>query len=245
MAAELVRLKVDLIVTQGTPASLAAKRATATIPIVMPAVGDPVGSGLVTNLARPGGNITGFTYFAEEVNAKRPEILRETVPRIKRVAVLVNTDNPSAMQSFRATEAVAILLKIELQQFSVRRADDFEGVFAAMDAKRVDAVMAVDDAVLNVNAKRIADYAIKRRLPSIGIAELAEAGGLMSYGINLPALYRRGALLVDKILKGTKPGDISIERPTTFELVINQKAVKALGLTIPQAVLLRADRVIE
>lgn len=245
LAAELVRLKVDVLITQGTPSALAAKQATATIPIVMPAVGDPIRSGLVTNLARPGGNITGFTYFTAELSAKRLELLKEVLPRIKRVAVLVNPDNASTMNDFRTVEVAARSLKVELQQFDVRSADDIESAFSSMAKKHIDAVVAVDDAVLNINVKRIAEIAAKKRLPAIGITELAEAGGLISYGMNFAEMYRRSASFIDKIFKGAKPGDIPIERPTIFELIVNQKTAKALGIKFPQSILVQATKVIE
>ena len=245
LAAELVRLKVDVLVTQGTPSAFAAKRATTTIPIVMPGVADPVASGLVASLARPGGNITGFTYFVDELNAKRLELLKETFPRITRIAVLSNPDNPATGPMLKAMGLAAKSLKLSLEHFDVRAPDDIESAFAAMGAKKIDAVAVVDDSILNINAKGIADLAAQRRLPSIGIPELANAGGLIGYGINILEMYRRAALLVDKILKGAKPSELPIERPTTFEMVINLKTAKALGLTIPPPLLLRADRVIE
>jgi putative ABC transport system substrate-binding protein len=245
LAAELIGLKVDVLVTQGTPATLAAKQATTTIPIVAPAVGDPVATGLVASLARPGSNITGFTYFPEELGAKRLEFLKDALPRIRRVAVLLNPDNPGSRSVAQAMGVAAKSLKLTLQQFGVARLDDFETAFLAMAGKQIDAVVAVDDAVLNANVKRIADLAAEWRLPSAGIIELAEAGGLIAYGMNISEMYRRAASLVDKILKGAKPGDIPIERPRDFQLIINRKTAKALGLVIPQSLLLHADKVIE
>ena len=244
LAAELVRLKVDVIVTQGTPGALAAKQATATIPIVMAVVADPVATGLVASLARPGGNITGGSWVSHEVSAKRLELLRDAFPRTKRVAVLINPGNPSNAPILQAMELAARSLKLEIPQFEARGPQEFESAFTAMAAKRVDAVTIIDDAVLIANAKAIANLAAKKRLPLMAFNETVEAGGLMAYGANFPEMYRRAASYVDKILKGAKPGELPIEQATTFELVINMKAAKALGLTVPQSLLQRADRVI-
>jgi len=245
LAEELVRLKIDVLVVQGTPAALAAKRATTTIPIVMPSVADPVATGLVASLARPGGNITGFTYLTSEITAKRLEILKEVLPRIKRIAVLVNPNNTSTKNSVQAIEVAARSLKLELQQFDVRSVEDVEGAFSLMTEKHIEAIVVVDDAVLNINVKKIAELAAKKRLPSIGITELVLAGGLISYGMDLPEMYRRSAFFIDKILKGAKPGDIPIERPTIFELIVNQKTAKALGIKFPQTIMVQATKVIE
>ena len=244
LAAELVRLRVDVIVTQGTPGALAAKQATATIPIVMPVVADPVATRLVASLARPGGNITGGSWVSHEVSAKRLELLRDAFPRTKRVAVLINPGNPSNAPILQAMELAARSLKLEIPQFEARGPQEFESAFTAMAAKRVDAVTIIDDAVLIANAKAIANLAAKKRLPLMAFNETVEAGGLMAYGANFPEMYRRAASYVDKILKGAKPGELPIEQATTFELVINMKAAKALGLTVPQSLLQRADRVI-
>src|SRR5216684_4296283 len=239
LAAELVRLKVDVIVTQGTPGALAAKQATATIPIVMAVVADPVATGLVASLARPGGNITGGSWVSHEVSAKRLELLRDAFPRTKRVAVLINPNNASNPPILQAMELAARSLKLEISQFEARGPNEFESAFTAMAAKRVDAVTII------ANAKAIANLAAKKRLPLMAFNETVEAGGLMAYGANFPEMYRRAASYVDKILKGAKPGELPIEQATKFELVINLKAAKALGLTIPQSVLLRADEVIQ
>ncbi len=241
LAAELVRLKVDVIVTQGTPGALAAKQATATIPIVMPVVADPVATGLVASLARPGGNITGGSWVSHEVSAKRLELLRDAFPRTKRVAVLVNPNNASNAPILQAMELAARSLKLEIPQFEARGPQEFESAFTAMAAKHVDAVTIIDDAVLIANAKAIANLAAKK----LAFNETVEAGGLMAYGANFPEMYRRAASYVDKILKGAKPGELPIEQATKFELVINLKTAKALGLTIPQSLLQRADEVIQ
>ena len=231
--------------TQGTPGALAAKQATATIPIVMPVVADPVATGLVASLARPGGNITGGSWVSHEVSAKRLELLRDAFPRTKRVAVLINPNNASNPPILQAMELAARSLKLEISQFEARGPNEFESAFTAMAAKRVDAVTIIDDAVLIANAKAIANLAAKKRLPLMAFNETVEAGGLMAYGPNFPEMYRRAASYVDKILKGAKPGELPIEQATTFELVINMKAAKALGLTVPQSLLQRADRVIQ
>ena len=246
LAAELVRLKVDIIVAQGTPGILAAKSATTTIPIVMASSGDPVAAGLVASLARPGGNVTGMAGFAPEGAAKRLEVLKDALPRTQKVAVLFNPDSPLSMAViFPAMEATAKSLRLELQQFPVRGPSEFDGAFAAMAKRRVDAVVTTDDAVSIANAGAIANLASKMRLPSVGLPEFAEAGGLMAYGVNRLELFRRAAHFVDRILKGAKPADLPVEQATRFETVVNLKTAKALGIAIPQSFLLRTDRVIE
>ncbi len=245
LAAELVRLKVDVLVTHSTPGTLAAKQATSTIPIVMVVSGDAVGAGLITSIARPGGNITGSTFFNPELAAKRLELLKEAVPRITRVAVLLNPDNPGQGLLLQAMELTAKPLKLELQQVEARGPDEFDRAFAAMAKKRADALAVLEEPVFIAQARRIANLAAKSRLPTIGFSELAEGGGLMAYGVNFLDLYRRAAVFVDKILKGAKPADLPVEQPTRFELVINLKTAKTLGLTIPRQILLRADKVIE
>jgi len=246
LAAELVRLKVDIIVAQATPGILAAKSATTTIPIVMATSGDAVGMGLVASLARPGGNVTGMTGFGPEGSAKRLELLRDAFPRTRQVAVLLNPGNPIAMRvTFPAMEATAKSLRLELQQFGVRGPGDIDSAFAAMAKRRIDAVVTTNDAVITDNAGAIANLAAKMRLPSVGPSEFAEAGGLMAYGASRLELFRRAAYFVDRILKGAKPGDLPVEQATRFETVLNQKAAKALGLQFPQEVMARADRVIE
>ena len=249
LVAELVALKVDVIATTGgTPPALAAKRGTQTIPIVMTGVGDAVGMGLVASLGRPGGNVTGLSDAVPELSAKRLELLKEAIPRTERVAVLVNADNPlqtSLQTSWKALERAARSLKVELQKVEVRRPDEFEQAFATMAKGRIEAVVTTQDALFNANAKLIADLAAKKRLPSSGTRDFAEAGGVIGYGWNVSNNNRRAAHFVDKILKGVKPGDLPIEQPTKFELVINLKTAKALGLTIPPSLLLRADQVID
>jgi putative ABC transport system substrate-binding protein len=245
LAAELVRLNVDVIVTHGTPGILAAKRATTTIPIVMAVVADPVANGLVASLARPGGNVTGSSYFAPELHAKRLELLKEAVPRINLVAALLNPDNPSIATLLKETQIAAKSLKVGLQQFDVRGPSEFESAFSAMAKRRVDAVVVFDDPMLIANRRAIADLAAKHRIASVGQKEFAEAGGLIGYGQILFELFRRAAYFVDRILKGTKPVDLPVEQATKFELIINMKTAKALGIKIPHSYLVRADKVIE
>ncbi len=245
LAADLVRLKSDVLVTQGMPAVLAAKRATTTIPIVMAVVFDAISSGLVASLERPGGNITGSSFLGLELSSKRIELIKEVTPRIKRVAILLNSDNSQLGPIFQAMKIPAKAIKIELQQFGVRGPDDIEGAFAAMTKSHADAVVVLNDGMLISNAKMIAEIAAKRRLPAIGFDAFAEAGGLMSYGANLPALFRRSAYFVDRIIKGAKPADLPVEQPTTFDLVVNMKTAKALGIKFPQSILVRATKVIE
>ncbi len=244
LAAELVRLKVDVIVTHG-PGILAAKSATTTIPIVMASSADPVATGFVASLARPGGNVTGMAGFNPEVAAKRLELLKDAFPRTRQVAVLFNPGSPGNILSLRAMEPTAKSLKLELQQYPVRGPGEFDSAFAAMAKKRVDAVAISQDSMLTDNAGAIANLAAKTRLPSVGPIEFAEAGGLMAYGVNRLETFRRAAYFVDRILKGAKPADLPVEQATRFETVLNQKTAKALGLQFPQAVLARADRVIE
>ena len=245
LAAELVRRKVDVIVTNG-PGNLAAKSATATIPIVFATVGDAVGAGLVPSLARPGGNITGLSFFNPELAAKRLELLKEAFPRIRRIAVLFNSDNPAQNNlNLPAMEATAGALKLELQQFGVRSPGEFESAFATMSKRRVEAVAINEDPMFSANLGAAVSLADKYRIPSIGSIAVAEAGGLMAYGVNSNAMFRRAAVFVDKILKGANPGDLPIERATTFELAVNMKTAKALGIKIPNSILVQATKVIE
>jgi putative ABC transport system substrate-binding protein len=249
LAAELVRLKVDIIITAGAPAARAAKEATSTIPIVMTQVGDPVGSGFVASLARPGGNITGLSGLAPELSGKRLELLKEVVPKLSRVAVFGTSTSPDNAQSLKEVELAARELKVQLQYLDIRDArdpKDIETAFRAASKGRAEAVlMMVAGAVATAHRTQILDLAVKSRLPVIyrGRA-IVEAGGLMAYGVNITDLDRRAATYVDKILKGAKPADLPVEQPTKFELVINLKAAKQIGLTIPPNVLVRADRVI-
>jgi putative ABC transport system substrate-binding protein len=244
LAAELVSLPVDLLVTHGTPGTLAAKRATTTIPIVMAISGDAVATELVASLARPGGNITGSTFFFPELIAKRLELLKEALPRASRLAALANADNTSAPPALRALDSRARALKVDFQPVEVRGAGEFRDAFATMVRQRVDGVVVVDDAMIRAHVRGLADLAAKNRLPSIGMRDYAEAGGLMAYAADERAIWRRAAFFVDKIVNGARPGDLPIEQASRFEFVINLKTAKALGLTIPPAVLARADEVI-
>ena len=245
VAAELVRLKVDVIVTHATTGTRAAKQATTTIPIVIADAADPVAAGLVASLARPGGNITGSTSFQWELNVKRLELLKEVMPRIAQVAVLLNAHNPTHVTTVKNMEIAAKSMRVGLHQFAARGPDEFGGAFTAMAKRRVDAVVVMEDPILNADTGTIANLAAKQRLPSIGFRKFAEAGGLMAYGVNRLELYRRVAYFVDRILKGAKPADLPVEQAARFDLVINLKTAKALGLTIPQSVLIRADELIQ
>ena len=245
LAAELVRLKVDLILTHGTPGTLALKKATATIPIVMAAISDPVATGLIASLARPGGNVTGLMLFTQELNEKRMELVREVFPKARRVAILANPDNESMKPILPFLENAAKVLRLEYRRFDVRGFAEFEGAFSAMAAWRAEALVPVEDAMLLANDKGIVDHAARSKIPTIGWNEIAERGGMLAYGVDFPDMFRRSATYVDRILKGAKPADLPVERSTKFELVINMKTVKALGVKLPQSVLVRADRVIE
>ena len=245
LATELVRLEVEVIVTGGTPGTRAAKQATATIPIVMAVSGDAVATGLIASLARPGGNITGTTYFDPELHAKRLELLKATVPRATRIGTLINPDNPQTMAStLPALRRAAESMKVELFLFEARSPSEFEGAILAMTKERVEAVEIADDPMFLGNLRAIAAIVASRRLPSTGAKEFAEAGGLLGYGVNFAETFRRAAYFVDKLLKGAKPNDLPVEQATKFELVINLKTAQTLGLTIPQSLLLRADDVI-
>ena len=247
LAAALVRLRVDVIVTSsGEPAILAAKRATTTTPIVMAISGDPVETGLVASLARPGGNVTGLTILATEVAGKRLELLKEAVPRASRVAVLWNAAYPGKAFELRETQAAARVLGVSLWPVEVREPNDLPGAFSAIARAGPDALITFADPLTNTERRRIVDFAVRNRLPMISaVRPFADEGGLMTYGPNIADMCRRAATYVDKILKGAKPADLPVEQPTKFDLVINLKTAKALGLTIPPSVLLRADRVIE
>jgi putative ABC transport system substrate-binding protein len=247
LAAELVRLKLDVIVAAVTQASLAAKNATGTIPIVMVAVGNPVDSGLIASLAHPGANITGTSTMSDEVVGKQLELLKETFPKITRVAAMWNPANPVFQKlQLREVEATARALKVRLQKVEARDLEEIERAFAAIAKERTRALHVFPDPVFTTHRGRIADLAIKHRLPAVsGTRELAEAGMLMSYGPNFLESYRRAATYVDKILKGAKPADIPVERPIKFEFVINLKTAKQIGVTVPQSVLFRADKVIQ
>ena len=246
LVAELVSLKVDIIVAAGTPPPLAAKRATKTIPIVMTSAGDPVGSGLVDSLARPGGNVTGMSLFSPNITGKRLQLLKDIIPSISRVAVLWNASNPIAALNVKEAEAAARTLGLRVQSLEVHGPEDMESTLPAAISGRAGALFALDDPLLFQYRQRIVDFAARNRLPaSAFFKEFAHAGGLMTFGPDLAASGRRAASFVDKILKGAKPADLPVEQPTKFELVINLKTAKALGLTIPQSLLVRADEIIQ
>jgi ABC-type uncharacterized transport system substrate-binding protein len=246
LAAELLRLKVDIIVAYATPAAQAAQSATKTIPIVMTNVVDPVATGLVANLGRPGLNITGLSLMAPEVIGKQMQLIKELIPKLSRVAVLWNPANASNVSQFREAERAAQALGLHLHSLEARGPNDFQSAFAAMTRERAGGVIVVVEGVFIDSRLRIAHLAEKARLPAVyGLREHAEAGGLMFYGANPVDLNRRAAIFVDKILRGAKPADLPIEQPTRFELVINLKTAKALGLTIPPALLARVYDVIE
>ncbi len=246
LAADLVRLKVDVIVTGGPPAPVAAKQATSTIPIVFAVSGDPVAEGLVASLARPGGNITGLASISGDVVGKQVALLKEVAPRVSRVAVLQNPSNETHARILQQAEGAARALGVQLHIVPARTPPEIDAAFAAMRSQRVGSVLVLRDALFLAQRTQIAALAAKSRLPGVyGFREQAEAGGLMAYGASAPLMYRRAAAYVDKILKGAKPADLPVEQPTKFELVINMKMAKALGLTIPPSLLLRADKVIE
>ncbi len=246
LAAELVRRQVDLIITRGTPAAIAAKKTTATIPIVMAASGDPIGTGLVSHLARPGGNVTGLSSVITELAGKRLELLREAFPAFSRVGLLWNPTNPTARNDWREADAAARALGVIPSSLEVRKSEDFGPAFEAARKQRVDVIVVILDGLIQNHQRQIVDLARRHRLPDVYASrEFPEAGGLMSYGVSYPDLYRRAAIYVDKILKGAKPADLPVEQPTKFELVVNLKTAKALGLAIPQSLLVRADQIIE
>ena len=246
LAADLVRLKVDVIVASVTSDALAAQKATRAIPIVMAVAGDPVASGLVESLAQPGGNITGLSQMNVELVGKRLELLKEMIPKLSRVAVLWNPQNTASTLNWKEIQLPARQLGIRLNSMEVRSPNDFDKAFEDATRARAGALFILPDTAIPTNLKRIAGLATRTRLPSIfHFSEFADAGGLVTYGVDRADMYRRAATFVDKILKGAKPGDLPIDRATKFELVINMKTAKALGITIPQSVLLRADRVIE
>ncbi len=245
LAAELVRLKVDMIVTGGALPTRAAKEATSTIPIVMAQNTDPVGSGFVASLARPGGNITGLATLSPEISGKRLELLKEIIPKLSRVAVLGTSTMPGNAQSLKETELAGGAFRVQLQYLDVLGPKDIEIVFRAASKGRADAVLVLTSPVINSQRTQFVELAVKNRLPAIyPFPEYVEAGGLMTYGVSFIDLARRAATYVDKILKGAKPADLPVEQPTKFEFIINLKAAKQIGLTIPPNVLVRADRVI-
>jgi putative ABC transport system substrate-binding protein len=246
LAAELVQLKIDVIVTAGSRATHSAKAATVTIPIVMAQDPDPVGTGFVASLAQPGGNITGLSNLRPELSGKRVELMKEIVPKLARLAVLGTSSVPGNAQSLKEMELGASAVRVQLQYLDVLGPKEIETVFRAASKGRADAVLVLGSPFLLSHRIQVVDLALKSQLPAIYYStEFVEDGGLMSYGVNINDLFRRAATYVDKILKGTKPADLSVEQPTKYELVINLKTAKQIGLTIPQSVLYRADRVIK
>jgi len=245
LAAELVGMKVDLIVTRGTPAARAATNATGSIPVVMAAIGEPLGVGVVASLARPGGNVTGLSAFATKLSGKRVELLREMLPGIKRIAALLNMGNPLFPPQWKEIETAARSLGIEPQLLDVRKSEEIGPLFDAAIISRADALVVGPDGVTQASLQSITELATKHRLPTMYPSrEFVDAGGLISYGVSYPDLYYRAAGLVDKIFKGAKPAEIPVEQPTKFELVVNLKTAAALGLGIPPSLMLQADHVV-
>ena len=246
LAAELAALPLDAIITFATPAAIAARKATTTIPIIFVYVGDPVGTGVVPSLARPGGNATGISMLATELAAKRLEILLEVAPNTSRVAMLWNDSNPSMVLRARESQDVAPKLGITIESIGVRDLINFDSAFARIENGRIDALLTLVDPFTSQHRQRIVEFAAHRRLPAIYESrEFVEVGGLISYGPNLVAIEQRAAEYVDKVFKGAKPADLPVEQPTKFEMLVNMKTAKALGLSIPQSVMLRADQLIE
>ena len=246
LVAELIAAKVDVIVTAGTPATLAVKKATSTVPLVMIAVGDPVGTRIVPSLAQPGGNITGLSSIAPDLEGKRLELLREVVPHLAHVAFFLNPANAFHTVSMRQALAAARALNIKLQPHEVRKSEDLDAAFASIVKEKPDGLLIIADRIFLHNRQRMMDFATQQRLPSVNAyRELVEAGGLMSYGPSYEDMHRRAAIYVDKILKGVKPADLPIEQPTKFTLILNLKAAKALSLEVPPMLVGRADETIE
>ena len=246
LASELVGLKVDVIFAINTQAAQAAKSASGTIPIVIARVADPVRSGLVASLARPGGSVTGLSAITEELSAKRLQLLKEALPKAVRVAVVWNSGNPGVAIVVREMEVASTQLGMQLQVLPARGADDLPKAFEAITNGRADVLFVLDDVLITSHKRRVLDWATKNHLPVISLyREFSEAGALIAYGPSIREMYRRAAYFVDKILQGAKPGDLPVEQPTRFELVINIKTAKELGLTIPQSLLLRADEIIQ
>jgi putative tryptophan/tyrosine transport system substrate-binding protein len=244
LAAQLVDLKPDVIVTHG-PGALAAKHATSTIPIVIAQTGDAVATGVVASLAHPGGNVTGMTFFGPELAAKRLELLKEVVPDLAHAGALITPENPMGRPYVAAMKLMAQSLKLELSEFAVRKPTDLEGVFAAMAAKPVGAFVTMEEPVLIYNAEASARLAEKYRLPGCGFVEFAQAGGFAGYGVDFPDMWRHAATFVGKILRGAKPGDLPLEQPTKFVTIVNLKTARAIGIEAPPTLLARADEVIE
>ena len=246
LVAELLALKVDVIVTAGTPAAVAVKQATTTVPLVMAAVGDPVGTGLITSLARPGGNLTGLAAISPDLEGKRLELLRELLPKLSLVSFMVNPVNPLHSVSEKHAQEAAKMLRLRLEFVGVRTKAEFDHAFETIARERPGAMVVLADRVFLHNRERIVIFAARHRLPTVyPYRELVDAGGLMCFGPNYPDMHRRAAIFVDKILKGAKPADLPVEQPIKFDLVINLKTAKTLGLTIPQSLLVRATGVIE
>lgn len=246
LVAELIAAKVDVIVTAGTPAALAVKKTTTTVPLVMVAVGDPVGTGLVPSLARPGGNLTGLSSIAPDLEGKRLDLLREVVPTVSNVAVFFNSLNPFHVASMRQAHAAAQALAIKLQEHDIRKSEDLDDAFAAIRKTRPDALLILADRVFLHNRQRMMDFTEEQRLPNVNAyTELVEAGGLMSYGPSYEDMHKRAAIYVEKILKGAKPAELPIEQPSKFTFIINLKAAKKLGVIVPPQLFTLADKVIE
>jgi putative ABC transport system substrate-binding protein len=246
LVAELLALPVDVIVTAGTPAALAVKKATSTVPLVMVAVGDPVGTGIVPSLAHPGGNITGLSSIAPDLEGKRLELLREILPKLARVAVFFNPVNPFHATSLKQGQAAAKVLGIALQVLAIDKTEHLDPAFEAMRKEKPEALLILADRIFLHNRQRIADFATENRLPNVSAyREVVEAGGLMSFGPSYEDMHRRAAGYVDKILKGANPGELPVQQPTKFTFLVNMKAAKALGVEVPSILLARADEVIE
>ena len=246
LVAELIAAKVDAIVTAGTPAALAVKRATTTVPLVMVAVGDPVGTGLVPSLARPGGNLTGLSSIAPDLEGKRLQLLREVVPALSHVAMFINSLNPFHVSSMRQARAAAQAMGIKLQLHDIRKSEDLDDAFAAIRKERPDALLILADRIFLHNRERMMDFTKEQRLPNVNAyKELVEVGGLMSYGPSYEDMHKRAAIYIDKILKGAKPADLPIEQPSKFTFIVNLEAAKALGVTVPSQLLGLADQLIE
>ena len=245
LAAELVRLNVDVIVTHSTLGARAAKQATSTIPVVFAAAADPIEFGLVPSLARPGGNLTGSTFFVAEIGAKRVELIKEAIPTLTRLAVLVNPANPTMLMLLTDVHRAASALGVELVRIEMKGREDIGAAIATVATGRAQALLVIEEPLTISNVRQIADLAVKNGLPMIGFKPQAEAGALMEYGVDLVDLYSRSATFVDKILKGTSPADLPIERAVKFELIVNLKSAKALGIELPTSLLIRANEVIE
>jgi ABC-type uncharacterized transport system substrate-binding protein len=245
LAAELARLKVDVIVTSGTPGTLAVKKATTTIPVVVAIIGDPVATGAVASYARPGGNITGLTFHFPELMAKRLDVLKEAVPRLTRVAVLRNPNNPSTPTAMSAIEKIGRSLKLEIAPIDAREPADLDAAFVEMAKRRSEGVVILDDPMLIAHRRAMADLTLKHRLPAVGNQLFAEAGGLLGYGTDVVVVFRQAGAVIDKVLKGAKPADLPFQQAERVELTVNRKAAQALQLTLPSSLAVRADKIIE